>query len=716
MKTLFRWLFRTLIFTVLFVTLLVVSIALLKIPIDLTRFKGPVETLAGKALNRPVNIDQSIVVSTSLKPVFTLRGLRIGNPDGFAQESFINLDLAQIQVELWPLLQKKVYISEVSVQKLQITLVEKKSGAVNWIMTADKVPDEKDLAAKEASWTDAIADSVNRSVDWIGDQTENWTKDWNLDWIGNWTENWDLDWDVDWTVDTIVIKELNFQDIDLQYYHPDRPEPSRYHIEKCLGSMLPGKPLELDISGNLRSSPYSLKINIASLDEFLTEKRSWMDIQAKIAGAKLMFNGDINLANAHRSLALKGSVSGKNLNTLNELLQLDLPPLGSYNVEADLLVKDNHLEMKNLAVKTGSSSLKGTAQIIKGKEKIEAVIEFSSPLIQINDFLFDDWSWSKTEESSPADKDGNVLDATETAINKNDASGDENRNILDPDVLDNFNIALNIHSEKVLLGDEELGSGTLKATVNDGRIAIEPLELNIPGGSVKLSASLKPGTEKSDASFRAVMNNFDIGILARKNKPESKMGGLVNLDVDLQSSAASFDQIWANSNGYFDFSGQLKNLTAGIIDLWAVNLIAAIVSSTDENQSNINCAVGRWQVNDGTLTPDVFFIDTGKIRICGSGQVDFSTKRINLTISPTPKKPEFFSLATPLRVRGSFSDIQFGVKKGGMAGTAVKFITSPLHVPLRRAISEKIPGDGSDACAVVLGPDNRTGLSIKGCN
>ena len=72
--------------------------------------------------------------------------------------------------------------------------------------------------------------------------------------------------------------------------------------------MLPGKPLELDMTGSLTSTPYALAVNIASLKEFLTENRSWMEIKAEIAGTKLLFKGDINLAEAHRSLALKGSV------------------------------------------------------------------------------------------------------------------------------------------------------------------------------------------------------------------------------------------------------------------------------------------------------------------------------------------------------------------------------------------------------------------------
>jgi len=673
MKSFFRWIFRILLYTFLFVTLLVVSVAFLEIPIDLTMFKDPVAALASKALKREVHIEKSIVISTSLNPVFTLGGLRIDNPDGFSQETFVSLDSALIRVDILALLQKKIHISEISVQKLHVTLEENTSGEVNWAFATDNAPAEVKQDKKEVPHTGII----KRTFNLPGDRT--------------------IELPVGITFempeDILVVSELTLEDIVLNYYGPGSTESSQYQIDKCLGSMDAGKPMNLDITGSLNSSPYTLTVNIASFGEFLTENRSWMEIKAAIGGAELLFSGDINLAKVHRSLALKGSVSGENLNTLNELLQLDLPPMTSYGVKADLLLKKDLVEMKNLVVKTGSSSLKGTALIKKDKAKTEIVIELISPFIQVNDFIFDDWSWSEEEEAA----DGG------------------NRKPFDSDVLDDFDVTINIRSEKVALGDDELGSGILTATVRDGRISVDPLKLNVPGGTVELAVSLKPGAKRSDASLRVVMSNFDIGILARKNNPDSKMGGLVNLDVDLQSSATSFDQILANGNGYLDFSGQLTNFKSGIIDLWAVNLIASIVSSTDENESNINCAVGRWQVNDGSLTPDLFFIDTSKIRICGSGVVDFMSKEIDMTISPAAKKPEFFSIATPLKVHGTFSDINFGVKKGGVVGTVARFIASPLTVPIRRVAFDKIPADGSDACNVVLGPVNRSGLVVEGC-
>ena len=145
-------------------------------------------------------------------------------------------------------------------------------------------------------------------------------------------------------------------------------------------------------------------------------------------------------------------------------------------------------------------------------------------------------------------------------------------------MLEKFDVEMNVKVDKVLSGSDELGSGSLTATMKEGRFAIDPVKLNIPGGSFSLAASLKPDIKAPEASVRALMEKFDFGVIVRRANPKADMGGLINLDVDLKSSADSFDQLMANGNGYFDFSGRLENLKAGIIDLWAVNLIAAVVS------------------------------------------------------------------------------------------------------------------------------------------
>ena len=35
---------------------------------------------------------------------------------------------------------------------------------------------------------------------------------------------------------------------------------------------------------------------------------------------------------------------------------------------------------------------------------------------------------------------------------------------------------------------------------------------------------------------------------------------------------------------------------------------------------------------------------------------------------------------------------------GSLVGTVISFITSPVHVPIRRVLVDKLPSDGKDAC------------------
>jgi len=67
-------------------------------------------------------------------------------------------------------------------------------------------------------------------------------------------------------------------------------------------------------------------------------------------------------------------------------------------------------------------------------------------------------------------------------------------------------------------------------------------------------------------------------------------------------------------------------------------------------------------------------------------------------MAPKAKRPEFFSLATPVKVHGSFDDFGVGVSKVRAARSVVSFITSPIHVPIRRVFKKEVPADGREAC------------------
>ena len=672
-----RWIFYILGGLIASLVLIIFLLAVIRIPIDLTNYKGPVESAASLALGRSVTVDDKIVITTSLQPIFSLEGLRISNPKNFEKGDFLRMKIAEFQVRVLPLLLGKIKIVKFSVKGIAVMLRENKAGAVNWSSQSPKKPKAAPSAQPKPS-----------------------TKEKQLE----------------LTSDSLVLTKLVLEDISVDYRRPGLPEPLQFKIEECTGTMLPGKPFKLSMKGKLLQEPYVTTVEIGSLKELVEESRSRMEIKTEIAKTRFDFAGSLDLARALRSLQLTAAVTGEHLDSLNGLLDLDLPPLKAYKAAAQLSLQRDRLDLSNLVLQVGKSKLTGKMTAVRSGGKPDVVIELNSPLAQLNDFDVGDWSPQESVPEAPGPHKDPKKEKVEKASQDQKSSPDgEADELLSLEVLTKFNVRMDVKAQKVMSGADELGSGVLKIILKDGRLAVDPVQLNIPGGSFTLAATLKPDPRAPEASVRAVMEKFDFGVLVRRADPKADMGGFINLDVDLKSSADSFDKLMTNGNGYFDFSGRLENLEAGIIDLWAVNVIAAVATGKDKKPSEINCVIGRWTMKEGLLSSDIFLIDTTKIRICGKGQVDFKKETIDLKMAPTPKKPEFFSLATPIEVRGNFDDFGVGVQAGGLFGTTIRFITSPVVTPLRRLFTKDLPGDGGDVCGMAIGPEKREGKAPAGC-
>jgi hypothetical protein len=271
--------------------------------------------------------------------------------------------------------------------------------------------------------------------------------------------------------------------------------------------------------------------------------------------------------------------------------------------------------------------------------------------------------------------------------------------LLSPEVMQSFNSRLAPNVNEVLSGNDLMGSGSVLVVLNNGRMTVDPFRLDIPGGAFDMSLAYEPTGKEVIAEAFANIEKFDFGILARRAKADTKMKGLLSLDVNLTSRAPSLDLIMHNVNGHIDFGIWPEDFEAGTIDLWAVNLITAILPEVDkEKTSKINCLIGQYRLKDGLLREDRMVIDTTRMRVEGEARIDFEKEDVYLYFKSKGKRPEFFSLAAPIEVKGKISDFEIGVAPGGLIGTSIRFITSPLHVPLSRLFSEDLPPKGSDVC------------------
>ncbi|MFO1361723.1 MAG: AsmA-like C-terminal region-containing protein [Burkholderiales bacterium] len=251
----------------------------------------------------------------------------------------------------------------------------------------------------------------------------------------------------------------------------------------------------------------------------------------------------------------------------------------------------------------------------------------------------------------------------------------------------------------MLSGRDRLADGTLRVQLVDGQLYLGPAEVNLPGGTAKLSLVYDPTKGGVELAAGAYIERFDYGILARRRRSDSDVTGLFSLNLELTGKAPSLNAIMGSADGRIDLAVWPKNLGAGQIDLWVVNLFRELLPVLDRGQvSVVNCVVGRFDLAGGKLTRDALVIDTSRMRVLGAGGVDFATEAIDFRFQPRAKDVQFFSLETPVSVTGTFTDFDIGVSPGDVLATIARFLGSVVVVPLETLFRGPLPRDGGDVC------------------
>ena len=409
---------------------------------------------------------------------------------------------------------------------------------------------------------------------------------------------------------------------------------------------------------------------------------------------RLSFDSKLAIPITNRDVTMALDIESERLDNFNELLHLDFPPLGPVSLTARLDVSKTGYELTTLKLTVGESDLEGRVNLDMTRDKPKVNVELVSNRFRVEDFD------AKQAEAASGEQ---AEDPAETAEKEQEnpvapATG-ENRRLLSREVLNKFDADLHLKARQVMSGSDELGSGSLQLSLQDGRLALQPLQIDTPGGGVNADMSLLHRDGNIDFSVAANVDHFDYGILARRVDHETDMGGVMSLDVVVKSTAPAMADIMANANGHFDFALLPENFSAEVFDMWAVNLISAVATEVDKDEaSKVNCLVVRLGLEAGLLTEKAVFMDTTQMSVAGKIDIDFRKQEIDILMAPKAKRPEFFSLATPVKVHGSFDDFGVGVSPVRAARSVISFVTSPLHVPIRRVFRKEVPEDGREAC------------------
>ena len=393
---------------------------------------------------------------------------------------------------------------------------------------------------------------------------------------------------------------------------------------------------------------------------------------------------------ADRHISL--SVSGESTDHENHDLSQLKSPLREYQFHSDVTIRESELLFSQLQAKIGTSHASGNISIRYEEPNYLFDIDINSPFIETDDLVKWTEDWRKERrlpsEESPVKNDPEANSGGAITLISQSVDDFTGKN--------NFDVSIRIdelHSSGKLLGEAQM---MLK--VDGDEILLDPLQITFPGRKTEASYFRRKVEAGFEYAFDMDLEGLEYGGLLRLLNPDSEASGKLFLDISLTSRPPNADQGINHLQGTFDLALFPEDAEAGFLDLWASNLILAVLATEGESNKKMNCMVGRFDVVNGIMNSKSTFLDTTEVIIRARGNIDLVNRKLDLLIAPQSKREKFLSVSTPIEVKGPFSDFSVGVAPGGFLTTMFRWYYGLVYVPWKWLTGERFPPDGIATC------------------
>jgi AsmA family protein len=148
----------------------------------------------------------------------------------------------------------------------------------------------------------------------------------------------------------------------------------------------------------------------------------------------------------------------------------------------------------------------------------------------------------------------------------------------------------------------------------------------------------------------------------------TQTAGIVGGFIKIDTAGTSTRELLAAMNGDAGIFMENGQISALLQQLAPINVLGALgVYVAGDKPVPINCLVSRFDIKSGVATASTLVLDTPDTNIAGSGNLNFASETIYLSLTPRNKSLTAVSLRTPVDIQGTFGKPAFNVEAGGLA-------------------------------------------------
>ena len=626
---------------------------------DWNLLKHPLERAASAKSGRPVRIDGDLKVHIwSWTPTVTLNGLSVGNPPWEANRPMIQLERAQIQLKLLPLLQGEVILPRVELIRPNVYLHQERSGRANWTFENQaptkapagkptKLPAIQDLLIQEGKLT--LLDDIRRLK-------------------------------VDGTVQA----------------HEKGPEddPKAFRIQG---------------QGTINKEPFELHIAGGPLFHLDPEHPYPFALEITAGPIHVASDGRVLKPFDLAGLDFEVSLSGNDLAELFYLTQLALPNSPPFRLHARIARRGKKVAVTEIAGQVGRSDLKGKLDVDATRKRPAISGDLVSEQLRMSDLAASLGGKSKGPEALDEQNAGNP---SPPQSQEKKAPPDPNARLfptahLQVDRVRAMDADVRFRAKSIQAGKVPFKQVALHVKLDDGVLSLDPFALEMPEGHLM-------GTARIDArrqipKVRIDMRLKDIQLDQLKGKAQDAkppLNGVMQARAVIEGTGDSVHAVMSDANGTVTTILPHGEVRAAFAELTGINVARGIglLLKGDNERAQIRCGVAQFNVQDGTMLARTIDFDTQDVRITGRGEIRLGPEELDLSIKGDPKRLRLTRLRTPIEVRGHLLKPSVGVDAGStLKQGAIAAALGTALTPLAAVIAFVDPGLAKDEnCASMI--------------
>lgn len=411
---------------------------------------------------------------------------------------------------------------------------------------------------------------------------------------------------------------------------------------------------EVALEGDYNGEGFEVNGTLGPLALFADPDKAWpLNLSAKAAGVVINIDGTVEDPLKLKGIRVDFRAEAELLDGLERLADAKLPFKGPLSISGSLSdIARKTYKVSKLKVAFGKSDLEGSIQARLAGKTPGFNAALKSRRLDLRPI-------SKTKADGAGE--------TRPKKKREKVFSDEPLNLK---ALKQVNGSVEIKIKKLLLPRLAVDDLDGRLILNKGHLSLKLLGASIGGGDVEGSLKLRPKGRSATvvAAFKA--NKIDLGRMLKDLEITDAFEGKLDVTVDLKGFGGSLAELMGSLDGNITLVMGPGQVSSKYLSLLGADLRQGVFRlinpmAREEDFTEINCFVSRFDLSDGLGQSTALVFDSTKMSVMGEGSVDLKTERLDFSLRPLPRKGTsaegagkfgLGELARPLKLRGTLAN------------------------------------------------------------